>query len=246
MNSNIAIGSTATGPLYQAVQREIVKSLVQGEWKPGEAIPSEIRLAERYQISIGTLRKAIDEMVAANILIRHQGRGTFVATHNHTRQLYHFFHIVGADGVKRHPDIEFKSFTRGRASNRVSGSLTVRRDAEIFRIVNVVSLAGEPIAVDEIAIPQRLFPGLTRGIVQQRDTTMYGLYQTRYGINVVHTKERLRARGATARSAALLGLREHVPILEIERTAFTYNEQPVEFRISHVNTEKHAYFNDLV
>jgi GntR family transcriptional regulator len=246
MNEAFSIGSMTSGPLYKAVQHEIVKSLMQGEWKPGEAIPSEIRLAKRYQVSIGTLRKAIDDMVMANILIRHQGRGTFVATHNHTRQLYHFFHIVGPDGIKRYPDIELKSFTRGRASTHVSRSLMVSRNADVFRIINVVSLAGQPIAVDEITIPRGLFPGLTRGIVQRRDTTMYGLYQTRFAINVVHTKERLRARGAPARSAALLGLSEHTPILEIERTACTYNEQPVEFRISHVNTEKHAYFNDLL
>ncbi len=246
MNEAFSIGSTATGPLYKAVQHEIVKSLMQGEWKPGEAIPSEVRLAKRYQVSIGTLRKAIDDMVTANILIRHQGRGTFVATHNHTRQLYHFFHIVGTDGIKRYPDIELKSFIRGRASTHVSRSLMVSRNAEIFRIVNVVTLSGAPIAVDEITLPRGLFPGLTRGIVQQRDTTMYGLYQTRYAINVVHTQERLRARGAPVRSAALLGLSEHDPILEIERTACTYNEQPVEFRVSHVNTRNHDYLNDLM
>lgn len=240
------VGSTTAAPLYKAVQDQIVTSLAQGEWKPGEAIPSEAQLAKRYNVSIGTLRKAIDDLVATSILIRHQGRGTFVAVHDYSRNLYHFFHIVGSDGVKHYPDIELTSFTRCRAPTRVARALKLEPKQGIFKIINVLTLQGQPVVIDEIAVPQRLFPTLTRQIVQHRNTTMYGLYQAHFGINVVHTKERLRARRAHGKTADLLELAQQSPILEIERVAYTYNEQPVESRISHVDTTEHDYLNDLV
>src|SRR5690606_21176071 len=68
-------------PLYKGVKLLITQGRMAGEWRPGQAIPSESRLAGRFGVSLGTVRKAIDELVAEKILVRHQGRGTFVAAH---------------------------------------------------------------------------------------------------------------------------------------------------------------------
>ena len=93
---------TPTGPLYRRVQAALTRKLAAGVWKPGEAIPSEAALAEEFDCSIGTLRKAVDELAAGNILVRQQGRGTFVATHSEDRTLFHFFHIARkSDGSAR-------------------------------------------------------------------------------------------------------------------------------------------------
>jgi len=70
----------AFSPLYQQIKALILQSLQQGEWKPGEAIPSEMDLAARFRVSQGTVRKAIDELAAENLVVRRQGKGTFVAT----------------------------------------------------------------------------------------------------------------------------------------------------------------------
>ena len=115
MSSSLAAGSPMLNPLYKEVKIRLTRSLVAGEWKPGEAIPSETRLAERFNVSVGTIRKAIDELVAEKILVRQQGRGTFVATHTEDRTLYYFFHIVGKDDSKAQPSNELLSFRRARA-----------------------------------------------------------------------------------------------------------------------------------
>src|SRR5215216_1631155 len=81
MADTLAAGSLTFNPLYKEVKIRLTRGLAAGEWKPGEAIPSESKLAERFNVSIGTIRKAIDELVADRILLRQQGRGTFVATH---------------------------------------------------------------------------------------------------------------------------------------------------------------------
>ena len=100
MDRHDVITAPAGGPIFKEVKRKMLAALAAGEWKPGEAIPAEPRLAERFGIAIGTLRKAIDELVAENVLLRQQGRGTFVATHSRDRMLFLFFNIIRHDGVK--------------------------------------------------------------------------------------------------------------------------------------------------
>ena len=104
MTDTAAPGVPLSVPLYKEIKRQLMDALTSGEWRPGQSIPSERRLSERFGISIGTLRKAIDELVAENILIRQQGRGTFVATHTRDRLLFYFFHVVPESGPKAYPE----------------------------------------------------------------------------------------------------------------------------------------------
>ena len=124
-----APGVPLAGPLYKDVKRRLTEALTRGEWKPGEAIPAERLLSERCGTSIGTVRRAIDELVAENILIRQQGRGTYVASHNRDRMLFYFFHIVDEQGTKRYPDVELLSFAQGEGRARRGGPPRHRRSA---------------------------------------------------------------------------------------------------------------------
>jgi GntR family transcriptional regulator len=245
MHGMIARNDLALGPLYKRVKMLLTESLAAGEWKPSQAIPSEARLAQQFDVSIGTVRKAIDELVAEKILIRQQGRGTFVAAHSQDRFLYHFFHIVGVDGVKRFPTTELLSFSKERGDAEMAQRLNLPRNSRVIRICNLLRVEGEPVEVDEIYISAAAFPDLTREVFERRPGTIYQLYQDRYGINVIHTTEHLRAGAASADDAALLALAEGAPVLEIERTAFTYSDTPIELRKSRINTTRHVYLNDL-
>ena len=235
----------ASAPLYREVKAALVASLAAGEWPPGEALPSETKLAERFGVSIGTIRKAVDELAAERVLVRQQGRGTFVATHGPRRLLFHFFHIVPDDGDKELPEPELIAFERDRAEPREAERLRIAPDDRVIRIRNLLKLAGEPVVLDAIVLPQALFPDLTEKIFRGRDETIYGLYQTRYGINVVRAVERLKARLADRASAKLLHVEAGTPLLQINRTALTYHDRPVELRMSLVNTESHEYLADL-
>ena len=117
MSSALSAGAFTQYPLYKEVKLRITKSLMDGQWKSGEALPSEAQLARGFNVSIGTLRKAVDELVQEKVLVRQQGRGTFVATHNESRTLYYFFHIVGEDGVRRFPTSELLAFSRGKLAD---------------------------------------------------------------------------------------------------------------------------------
>ena len=248
MNQAIEPGFAAAGgfqPLYREVKRLLTQSLIEGEWPAGTALPSETRLAQRYSVSIGTLRKAIDELVAERIVTRHQGRGTFVATHNASRLMFHFFHIVGRDGGKAYPTTRTLSFRKGKAGAEEARRLSIGAGDPVLRVRNLLSLGAAPVILDDIVVPHALFPDLSEKIFTARDNTIYHLYQVRYGINVVRSSERLSATLADPQAAKLLQVKKGAPLLAINRTALSYRDTPVELRMSLVNTASHEYASDL-
>ena len=151
MNRPVEVGSIA--PLYRDVKRLLVQSIAAGEWPPGVALPSEARLAERYQVSIGTLRKAIDELVAERVVVRQQGRGTFVATHGSSRLLFHFFHIVPRGGEKQYPRTRTLAFRRSRAEAAEAAKLGIAPGEAVLRIRNLLLLQDAPVIRDELVLP---------------------------------------------------------------------------------------------
>lgn len=233
--------STTVGTtLYKEVKRRLLRALAGGEWKPGEAIPAEKKLCELFSVSIGTLRKAIDELVAESILIRHQGRGTFVAVHNREQQMFRFFNVASHDGTKTYPQLDLIAFAKKKASTLAAHKLRLS-GSKVCEFTNVLSLQGTPVIVDDITIPDLMFVGLTEAMLRNRPNTIYNLYQVRFGISIIRIEECLRAVSADARCAELLHLAIGAPLLEVRRVAYSYDDQPVEWRISHINTENHEY-----
>jgi len=245
MNDTTARGLPLDVPLYKDVKRRLTDALTRGDWKPGAAIPAERRLSERFRISVGTVRKAIDELVAENILIRQQGRGTFVASHNREREVFYFLHVVPQHGPKQYPEVQLQAFARGKADRMTAEALAIEPGDSVIRIRNVLRLDGVPVIVDDIALPALRFAGLTERQFGERRSTIYNLYQEAFGISVVKTRERVRATPAADASAALLAVTPATPLLQIRRVALTYRDAPVEHRVSLVNTERHEYWAEI-
>jgi GntR family transcriptional regulator len=232
-------------PLYEEVRARLIESISAGRWRPGEAIPSETALAAAFGVAIGTIRKAVDSLVAEQALVRRQGKGTYVTAHDGRRLMFHFFHIVDRDGVKAYPQVRTVAFRRDRAGAAEARALAIAPDDKVVRIRNVLSLGGSPAIVDDITLAALLFPGLTEKIFLARGNTIYHLYQSRYGINVLRTDERLRAVLAPRDVAQLLDVPPASALLEIRRVALTFRDRPVELRVSRVDTTRHDYHNTL-
>jgi len=229
------------GTRYKEVKNGILAALAAKEWKGGEAIPSEKRLSERFGVSIGTLRKAIDDLVADNILVRHQGLGTFVAQHQRDRHFFRFFRVVRQDGDKTYPTVTLVSFTRAKATRDIAALLGIDASARVFSFVNRLSLHGETVMVDNITVAEERFAGLTETALRERPGTLYNFYQDAFHINVVGTDERLRVATANDVESRLLEVPRGTPLLEVRRIAYSYHHEPVEVRISHVNTARYEY-----
>lgn len=232
--------------LYREVKRRLIADIESGAVAPGDALPNESELAKRFGVSIGTLRRAVDELVADHILVRQQGRGTFVGRLDRERFMFQFFKIAGRDGTREFPRIRLHEFTRSRATQEEARILGLHGAAAVFHIDNVLSLKGRPVIHDHIVVPAALFPGLTQSALEQRGGTIYELYQAAFGITIVGTDERVRAEPINAASAALLGLPAGMPILRVERVAFTFDQRPAELRISLVDTREFEYVSNAV
>ena len=242
----INVNNLDGGPLYKGVQRALMEQLATGDLKPGQLIPSERQLATEYSVSIGTLRKAIDELVENRILIRQQGKGTYVASHDRERLLFYFFHIVPHKGVKSYPLVESVFFHKALADVEVAARLNIALGTPIFHVRNKLSLLGDVVSVDDISIDQARFEKLSAAQFKERPNTIYNLYQEAFGITVVRTDERLRAEAASFEHAKLLQITAGTPVLTIRRTAFDMRDEPVELRISTVNTAAHEYFAEIL
>ncbi len=236
-------GSPTFRPLYEQIKILITQSLVSGEWRPGEMIPSE--LSKRFKVSQGTVRKAIDELAAENILVRRQGKGTFVATHNEEKRKYYFLRIFGEKGEKEPPVSELLTFERDKADPRIAELLGLRNGSAIIHITRLLRMEGKPVIYDEIKLSANLFKGLTAAKINEFQGTIYSLYETYYGIRIIQAEERLKAVSAEPKVAGHLGIPAGTPILSVERVALTYGDKPVEWRVSLCNTENHFYLNEI-
>lgn len=232
-------------PLFRAVRRSLLLAIEAGSVAPGQALPSETELAATFGVSVGTVRKAVDDLVAEHILVRRQGRGTFVATHTSDRFLFQFFHIERGDGLREPPQVELLSFERLRLDDEAATALGLRAGEPALQVENRLRLQGRAVVHDRLVIPAALFRGLTEKRWRERPSTIYHLYQTEFGITVVRALERLRAVGADRAAARVLGVAPGAPVLQVRRVAIALGGQAVEWRVSTVLTTQHDYVNLL-
>jgi GntR family transcriptional regulator len=230
-------------PLYAQVKALMMQRLIAGQWRPGEMLPSEFQLADQFGVSQGTVRKALDALAADNVLVRRQGRGTFVAEHDDHRALFHFFHLVGPDGERRLPESRLLSVRKGLAGRDEATRLNIARGDTVIRIRRMRLLDGRPTIAETIAVPHALFPDLAD--IREVPNTLYDLYERRYGITIARAIERLAAVAAAESEAKLLEIEPGAPLLEIDRTALALNGTPVEWRVSRCLTETHHYRVEL-
>lgn len=229
----------AAKPLYAQVEEIIRQRLIDNYWNPGEVLPSEIQLAAELGVSQGTVRKALNDMVAENLLVRRQGRGTFVSEHTERRALFLFFNLVGEDGTRTMPVSRVISCEHRKATAEERAHLELTTDAEVVTVKRVRSLHGEPAIVDRVTVSRALFPGLGSDV--KLPENLYRFYQGEYSITIAKAQERVRAVSASPEEAKLLGLESGVPLLEIDRISLTLDARPVEWRVSRCNTSHHTY-----
>jgi GntR family transcriptional regulator len=232
-------------PLYKQIKELVLQDLDRGAWKPGEIIPSEFELAARFQVSQGTVRKAIDELAAENLLVRRQGKGTFVATHHEPKAQFRFLRIVPDHGEPVPAQSRFLECRRMRATADVARYLDVKAGDSVVFVRRVLSFHGEPIVVDDIWLPGALFKGLTAERLAEYRGPLYGLFESEFGTRMIRAEERLRACPAEPEIAKLLKTTPGAPILLVERVSLTYGERPVELRRGFCLTEHHHYHNTL-
>ena len=238
----------AFSPLYQQIKGLILQSLQASEWKPGESIPSEMELAARYRVSQGTVRKAIDELASGHLLIRKQGKGTFVATHAEHQVQYRFLKLVPDQGdlnTEGPAQREIVDCKRLRASAEIARALALRSGDTVLQVRRVLSFANTPTILEDLWLPGTPFKGMTAERLADYHGPMYALFETEFGVRMVRAEEKIRAVLPDKAQRELLQLPPNTPLLSVERIAYTYNNTPMELRRGFYRTDTHHYRNDL-
>ncbi len=238
----------AFSPLYRQIKTLILQSLQAGEWKPGDAIPSEMDLAARYRVSQGTVRKAIDELAAENLVVRRQGKGTFVATHNEQHVQFRFLKLVpddGAPGSEGPAEREILECKKGRATAEIAKLLGLRTGDAVLQVRRLLGFKGVPTILEDIWLPAAPFKGLSAEQLASYPGPSYALFETEYNVRMLRADEKIRALPASNEQSLLLKVEQTTPLLFVERVAFTYRDTPMELRRGYYRTDTHHYFNTL-
>lgn len=222
----------------------IIDRVKAGEWKEGEVLPSEFEFARQYEVSQGTVRKAVAEIADEKLVVRFRGKGTFVATHTHEREHSHFFHIVGNNGVKTLPETRVLTCRRRKANKEIEKRLQLSKGEYVVVVERLRIIGGRPIIFETITVSEKRFPGLC-SFEDSLPNELYPLYESQFQTRVIRADECIRAVPANAREAEALGVEVGMPLLEVERTAISINENPVELRRSRCLTRNHYYQNAI-
>jgi len=232
-------------PLYLQVKDLLIQRLATGAWRPGEALPSEFGLAAEFKVSQGTVRKALDELAAQNLVVRHQGKGTFVARHTPQRALFHFFHLVSDDGGRALPGSRVLSLRSAKAGRPEAEHLVLKPGTPVVRLKRVRLLGGEVAIFERVVLPAARFPDFVQRLPTDVPNEVYRYYEDVYGITVARAVEKLKAVEATAEEAKVLGLKRAAPLLEVDRIAYAIDGSAVEWRLSRCSTAKHHYLSEI-
>ena len=230
-------------PLYARIRQTLVDRLAAGEWAPGTALPSEAALARELGASQGTVRKAVGLLVDEGVLQREQGRGTFVAEQTPEHANYRFFRLFHPDGERAVPELLRQVGGVKKADAGQAAALDIEPGTDVQVLVRLRTIAGAPALEETIAIPMEIMPELM--IFSPLPNALYPYYQSRYGLHVARTEERVSATAATERQARKLEIAAGAPLLRIERTAYDLNARPIEHRVSHFVTNGLTFRVDL-
>jgi GntR family transcriptional regulator len=229
-------------PLYRQARDILVDRIKDGTWQAGQAIPSEMEIAADLGISPGTARKALDEMESEHLVVRHQGRGTFVARHDDARIIFQFFKLTPDSGEREFPSSRIVSVGVRPATVEAAKILKLRAGSRVLHVERVRHLAGTAAIAETIVLPHALFPGAEK---LDLPNNLYELYRAKFGVTIARSTEKLKAVAARRREAKHLGVAAGTPLLAIDRTAYSLDGRPVEWRVSLCRTDTFHYLSDL-
>ena len=232
-------------PLYQRLRDALATGIVRQEWRPGDAIPTEAELAETHGVAIGTVRKAIDQLVAEGALERKQGRGTFVRRARFNSSLFRFFRFQSERGERRIPESRILRREVLPAPSAVVQALRLQADEPVIRLSRLRLIDGTPLLAEEIWLQRARFEPLLNIGPEQFGDLLYPLYEDRCGQIVVSAEETLTVELAKPLEAQLLNHNVGAPLVVIERLAFDLELCPLEWRRSRGPADKFRYHVEI-
>ncbi|MFQ3246312.1 MAG: GntR family transcriptional regulator [Arenicella sp.] len=231
--------STNFQPLYKQVYDRLIGRIADGYWKPAAALPSEFALADELGVSQGTVRKALNQLVAENILIRRQGKGTYVSEHTQESSMFRFFRYREAGGEDLIPITEIVDVERRTATKREAKKLNLDKLLDLVQVTRIRSINGKPAIFERVLQPLAIFPGIDTET--ELPNSLYTLYQEKYNISIVEVRDELQAVSLPADIAAHLNLAADSPVLMTERSSINIDGRVAEWSQAYCSTDNFVY-----
>ena len=225
-------------PLYIQIREQIFDALRSGRWAASNPIPSETKLASEFEVNQGTVRKAIDDLVAQNILYRHQGRGTFICRHDEQQSLFRFFNLARTDGTKPVPESMNLHCKTRKGLKHECAALNLATGERLIEVLRLRRLDDQPVILETILVSQQLFPDLNK---RDLPNTLYELYGDKYNVYITRAEEQIKGILPNTTMQQYLKIGKTTPLIEVQRIAYDLHNQPVEVRISQCATGDFIY-----
>jgi GntR family transcriptional regulator len=220
----------------------LVQRIAAGAWKPGAAIPNEIELSRELGISVGTVRKALDEMESERLISRRQGRGTFVIDQTSNEHAVRFSNIRDPDGIKVAGEIVNCAIVGAAANETEARMLQLRSGEPVFRLHRVRTHNDAPLMVEESTIPQSRFPGLA----QESDISpSIVVLAHRYGVLLARAEEKVGVGAAKGEVAQVLKVPDGTPLLTLDCVVYAMDGRPIEWRVARCHLRDNYYFAEM-
>ena len=231
-------------PLYQRL-RDDIRSDIGSRWRPGDAIPAEADLAKKYNVALGTMRKALDLLVADGLLERFQGRGTFVRRANFNASLFRFFRFQGVDGERRIPESRIIRRQVLKAPSAVAQALRVAARTEVIHLSRLRFVNETPVLLEDIWLPKAKFEALLKIDTIAYGNLLYPMYENHCEQIVASAEETLTVEAIDIADAKLMRMRAGAPVIVIERTAYNFERVPIEWRRSRGAADQYRYHVEI-
>ncbi|MGB3740982.1 MAG: GntR family transcriptional regulator [Castellaniella sp.] len=219
-------------PIYQRLKDTFVHRITQGEWTPAHPIPSETQLSADFGVSVGTVRRAIEDMVQEGFLLRTQGKGTYVRRADFGNALMRFFRYTDTTGAPLRPRSKMLSVTPAPAQATINKRLQIEPSAPLLQLLRLRLIADTPMLHEEIFVSRAAFAPLLSIPLADFGDLLYPLYEAACGHRVFRATETLRFDQAPDTIAQHLGVAPGEPIAVIERLAIGLDGHPLEWRRS--------------
>lgn len=225
-------------PLYKTVYRDMLNRIATGAYPAGAMLPSEFDLADEFNVSQGTARKALTELEQKGIVARRQGRGTFVTLQTPENALFSFFRLRDRKGQQVIPVLESQTIAKRRARAFERNALH-DRPSDVYEISRVRSFEGRNICHETVIVSTVMFPGLPERM--PLPNTLYVLFQRNYSCVIITAQEELRAITVDEQRASALNVEPGTTAIAVERRGFDLLDRCVELRTSTILTETVSY-----
>ncbi len=232
-------------PLYEQVKRHLSEMILLGEWPPGTVLPSETELARRFGVAVGTIRRALSDLVAEGLISRRRRLGTVVtgrAPHHSLRFFFQYFRLHGTDGALLRSSVELLAVERAKASAAERDRLSLDAKGEVLRVDRLRHVDGRSVMRDRMILRADRLEGFPTDAVPDR---LYLYLLEEYGIRISAVRESLSAELATPQDRRLLGLEAPAALLVIDEIAYDQTGTAIIWATHRAITDRYRYVNEV-